>query len=164
MKQIIIDIAKKEKNLYKLHAISQSWVADLTFLNDENTFLQDLINLHFIDLCNYEFLQITRKLNAKIDKAIKKNNLLLFQIQTHEKQLATLFESDHFRGEANFRAAHKKLAKSFDQHILTNKVLKTRVFTIIKDIMKRAKQKKLLSLIDIPRVDNSKELDSSLGP
>ena len=157
MKQVIIDKAKKEKNLYKLHSISQSWAADLTFCNDENAFLQDLINLHFIDLCNYELLPVTRKLNVKIAMAIKKNNLLLFQIQTHEKQLATLFESDHFGGEVDFRSAHKKLAKSFDQRVQSNRALKNRVFAIIKDIMKQQKQKRLLSFTDFSKEDNSKE-------
>lgn len=156
MKQIVIDIAKREKNLYKLHSISQNWVTDLTFLNDENTFLQDLINLHFIDLCNYEMLPITRKLSAKIAAAIKKNNLLLIQIQTHEKQLATLFESDHFKGETDFRVAQKMLANSFDQHVQSNRVLKNRVFGIIKDIMKQQKQKRLISSIGVPKEDKPK--------
>lgn len=157
MKQVVIDITKKEKNLYKLHTITQRWVADLTFLNDENSFLQDLINLHFIDLCNYEMLPATRKLNARIASRIKKNNLLLFQLQTHEKQLATLFESEHFKGEVDFRNSHKSLAKSFDQHVESNKLLKNRVFTVIKDIMKQQKQKRLLSPISSPKADNSKE-------
>lgn len=157
MKQVVIDIAVKEKNLYKLHTISQRWVADLTFLNDENIFLQDLINLHFIDLCNYEMLFTTRKINARISKSIKKNNLLLFQLQTHEKQLATLFESQHFKGEADFRNAHKMLAKSFDQHVECNKLLKNRVFTIIKDIMKQQKRKRLLSPIGSQKADNPME-------
>lgn len=157
MKQVVIDITKKEKNLYKLHTITQRWVADLTFLNDENYFLQDLINLHFIDLCNYEMLPATRKLNARIASSIKKNNLLLFQLQTHEKQLATLFESEHFKGEVDFRNAHKMLAKSFDLHVESNKLLKNRVFNVIKDIMKQQKRKRLLSPIGSPKADNPKE-------
>lgn len=157
MKQIVIDTAKKEKNLFKLHTISQRWVADLTFLNDENSFLQDLINLHFLDLCNYEMLPITRKLSARVAAAIKKNNLLIIQIQTHEKQLATLFESDHFKGESDFRVAQKKLANSFDQHVQSNKLLKNRVFAIIKDIMKQQKRKRLLTSIEPPIKDNPKE-------
>lgn len=155
MKHIIVDFAKKEKNLYKLHRISQRWIADLTFLNDENAFLQDLINLHFIDLCNYDLLPTTRKFSARIAKASKKNNLLLMQLQTHEKQLATLFESEHFKGESNFRKSHKKLAKSFDQHVQSNKIVKNRVFSIIKQIMKHQKQKKLLTPIDYPKEDKT---------
>lgn len=157
MKQIVIDTAKREKNLYKLHAISQRWIADLTFLNDENNFLQDLINLHFIDLCNLDMLPITRKLSARVASAIRKNNLLIIQIQTHEKQLATLFESDHFRGESDFRAAQKKLANGYDQHVQSNRLLKNRIFTIIKDIMRQQKQKKLLSPTEPPIKNNPKE-------
>ena len=154
MKHIVVDIAKKEKNLYKLHRISQRWIADLTFLNDENAFLQDLINLHFIDLCNYDLLPITRKLGVRISMAIKKNNLLLFQLQTHEKQLATLFESAHFKGETDFRKAHKMLAKKFDQRFQSNKVVKNRVFSVIKKIMKQQKQKKLLYATGFLEEDN----------
>lgn len=154
MKQIVVDVVKKEKNLFKLHAILRSWTAELTFLNDENTFLQDLLNLHFIDLCNYELLPTTRKFSARIAKAIRKNNLLLFEIQTQEKQLATLFESEHFRGEAGFRKVQKMLANSFDQHIESNKIVKNRVFGIIKQIMKQQKLKKLISPTDYPKVDN----------
>jgi len=157
MKSVIVDISKKNKNLYKLHSIAQNWITDLEFINDEELFLQDLISTFFVDLCSVEYFPDTRRLNKKLEDSRKKGNLLVFEIRTHIKQLATLLESNHLDGEPEFRKAQKKLANKFDQFVQSTKLLKNRVFTIIKKIMKQHKQKLLLSHTnsqeeDIPKV------------
>lgn len=154
MKPVVVGYSKKKKNLYKLHHISQKWIAELEFMFDEQRFLQDLLSTFFIDLCSVELFPDTKKLDRKIIESRKIGNLLLLEIRTHDKQLATLLESIHFDGECTFRTEQKKLANKFDQFVQSNKLLKTRVFTIIKHIMKQHKQKLLLSHVNSQEEDN----------
>ncbi len=157
MKPFVINLSKKRKNLSKLHRISQKWHAELDFIRDEQHFLEDLISTFFIDLCSVEFFPDTRKLNLKLDESIKKGNLLTLELQTHEKFLVTLLESVHLEGEQNYRKLHKKLANRIDQFVQSNKLLKSRIFSIIKNIMKQHKQKLLLAHT------NSQEVDKPTG-
>ena len=145
MKYIVIDIDKKRENLFKLHSITQKYISELEFSHDELRFLQELLSTFFIDLCRIEMLPQTRVLNNQITNLNKKCNLLILELQTHEKQLATLLESDHLKGERDFRQAHGKLTEEFEILIKNSKNLKTEIFTIIKRIIKQQKQKKLLS-------------------
>ena len=157
MKPVVISLSKKKKNLSKLHRISQKWSAELDFIHDEQRFLQDLISTFFIDLCSVEFFPDARKLNQKLDECIKKGNLLTLELQTHEKHLVTLLESIHLEGEHNYRKIQKKLANRIDQFVQSNKFIKSRIFFIIKNIMKQHKQKLLLAHT------NSQEEDKPTG-
>lgn len=145
MKPLVVSMSKKHKNLFKLHKISQNWIADLDFISDEERFLQDLISTFFVDLCSVDYFPDTRKINLKLEESKMKGNLLALEIRTHIKHLETLLESSHFEGEQKFRKEQKKLANKFDQYVQSNKLLKSRVFGIIKNIMKQHKQKLLLS-------------------
>ncbi len=153
MKPVVISLSKKKKNLAKLHHISQKWSVELDFIYDEQRFLQDLISTFFIDLCSVEFFPDTRKLNQKLNESIKKGNLLTLELQTHEKYLVTLLESAHLEGEQNYRKLQKKLANRIDQFVQSNKLLKSRIFSIIKNIMKQHKQKLLLAHTNPQEVD-----------
>jgi len=156
MKSVVVNLAKKKKNLYKLYTISQKWIAELEFIRDEHHFLQDLISTFFVDLCSVDYFPETRRLSKKLEESNKKANLFLLELRTHSKQLSTLIESSHLNGEEDFRKRQKKLANKFDQYVLGSKLLKSRVFAIIKNIMKQHKQKLLLSHA------NSQEVDSSM--
>ncbi len=155
MKHIVIDINKKRENLFKLHSITQKFISELEFLHDEQRFLQDLLSSFFIDLCRTEILPRTRILNKEIDKSNKECNLLIFELQTHEKQLATLLESKHLKGEEYFRKAHSELSNQVEMFIRASRNLKTTIFTITKKIIKQRKQKKLLPGTNAPKVKNS---------
>ncbi len=157
MKRIVVDMAKKKENLFTLHTITQKCIADLEFILDEQRFLQDLLSTFFIDLCKVELLPDTRVLNQSLAESSKKCNLLILELQTHEKHLATLLESIHMKGEISYRESHKELITNFDQFVINNKSIKIRIFTIIKNIMKQHKQKLLLSHANSQEVNNSKE-------
>lgn len=145
MKRVVINLSKKRNNLFKLHSIMQKFFSELEFLQDEQRFIQDLLTTFFVDLCCVEMLANTRVLNIRISNLNTECNLLILELQTHEKLLATLLESEHLKGENNFREEHKKMTDKFDQFIQKNRILKNQVFAIIKEIMKMHKQKKLLS-------------------
>ncbi len=143
MVPLIINTDKKTKNLFKLHRISKLWISDITFYFDEYRFYQDLIAMFFIDLLDETYFVKVREAEAKLTVASKKANLLLFEILTHEKQLATLLESEHLKGEKEFRMKHRALAKQFEQLLQDNKALKQLFFKLIKKPLKRHKQKLL---------------------
>jgi hypothetical protein len=157
MKPVVVNLSKKQKNLYKLHHISQKWITELEFIHDEQHFLQDLISTFFVDLCSVELFPDTRKLNQKLEESIKKGNMFILEIQTHDKHLITLLESTHLNGEADFRKAQRKLANRVEQFVQSNKLLKSRVFAIIKNIMKQHKQKRLIPHANSPKVDTPME-------
>jgi hypothetical protein len=145
MRRIIVNTDGKAKNLFKLHRISQMWISELEFFFDEQHFYQDLIELYLLDLLKGESLDELAAIEKKLKKAVNKGNLLLLEVRTHEKQLATLFESEHLKGEKEFRNLHKKLANKFDQFVDSNKRLKKVIFDVIKKVMQKHKQKLLMA-------------------
>ncbi len=145
MEHFVITTDRKMKNLYKLHQISRTWISEMSFIHDEQHFYQDLVLTYFIDLLKNDVLTEVLEIERRLDKAIQRGNLLMLDIRTHEKQLATLLESEHLKGEKEFRKKHKELADKFERCTQTNKTLKQMLFKLIKNILHEHKQKLLLS-------------------
>jgi len=145
MKPLKDDSVKKKNNLNKLYAISKKWISELEFILIEHHFIKELILSHFVDICQENLTSEANAQYKELEDLTKKINLLKFEIHSHEKKISVLFENDSLNNEILIRESHKLLVLKFEQINERNKLIKSLVFEMIKDIMKHYKQKKLLA-------------------
>jgi len=136
---------KIEKKLFKLHEQNITWLNELDFVHDEHIFLEHLLSSYFLDLSSKELFEPTKKLIQKLNDVEKMGNELEDEIQTHNKQVATLLESLQLSGKKDVVNGHRIILKDFETFHLNYKYVKKKIYRMIKEIMKEHKQKLLIS-------------------
>lgn len=139
---------KKEnlkKKLFKLHEKNVIWLNELEFVHDEHIFLEHLLSAHFLDLSSEKLFEPTKKLIQKLNDVEKMGNKLEDEIQTHNKQVATLLESLQLSGKKDVVNGHRNILKDFETFHLNFKYVKKKIYRMVKEIMKEHKQKLLIS-------------------
>jgi len=130
----------------ELHKASQNWILELEFIKVEHLFFEDLLKSFALQLVD----TIENKDNLNIPDAIKKskkrNNALLKAIKNHDMNLKLLVEEKHLsKVETFYKNDHKKLMGELNEYLKTYKNLKTQMFTIMKEVLKKDKQKLLMA-------------------
>ena len=130
----------------ELHKSSQAWLLELEFIKDEHLFFEDLmtsLTLQLIDSIGFEEdIEIIDALNM----SQKQNNSLIKDIKKHDKDLKLMVDGiDQPKEEREYKNAHRKLMTKVDEYLKEYKSLKTQLFTILKKVFKKEKQKRLMT-------------------
>ena len=129
-----------------LHITSHQWILELEFIKDEHLFFEDLVKsftLQLIDSKSYEeHSEIIKAINA----SEKHNDLLLKAIKGHDKNLKSMVEGKlKPNEELAYKMEHKKFMEELNAYLKAYKSLKMRLFTLMKGVFKKEKQKRLLA-------------------
>jgi len=137
----------KENNLFKLHERSVIWISELEFMKDEQVFLEHLLSMHFLDLSTERLYDTTSKLIRKLKDIESVGLELTNKVQHHHDQIALALERSEFSMENQLKKDHKALKKDIEIYTLKFRVVKKKIFGIVKDIMQHHKQKLLINKI-----------------
>jgi len=140
-----LDKEKNQKKLFKFHKQTVEWLNELDFIQDEQIFLEHLLSSHFLDLSKPKLYEPTRKVIKKLTDVEITGDELLDTIQIYNKHIATLIESLQLRDKKELKQEHKRIEKDFEIYILNFKYVKKKIFSMIKEIMKKDKQKLLIN-------------------
>lgn len=125
-----------------INQVYKDWISELDFLYNEELFLEELLDAHFIELCNFDLYnrskEIVNSLKMKHEKLVE----LRYAIFTQQKYLYTLIESQNLKGEDNFKEKHKELLTEVSNYLVSVKHTKSDTFNLVKEILKRIKQNK----------------------
>ena len=124
---------------------TKKWASEIEFLKIEQNFLKELIADHVIILCETNNFQKAKLLLSGIEHEIKLGNELLININDHNMNLSLLIENIYLKREDNFRNNHDSLKSEVINYIDNFKYLKEQVFELVLFIMKKEKQKKMLT-------------------
>ncbi|MBC8757044.1 hypothetical protein H2O64_20395 [Kordia sp. YSTF-M3] len=128
-----------------IHKASLAWLSELNFVKDEHLFFEDLIKTYTIELLEFKDFSSDKEMVDAINRSEKQNNILIDAVIAHEKKLKVLVDDiDQPEEEKEYKEVHKKLAIEIDQFLEEYKMLKTQLFTIIKEIKKEIKYRTLL--------------------
>ncbi len=134
-----------ENSIGRLHAKAQKWISEIEFIKVEQNFLKELLSEHIIGLCEtHHFNQAKMFLNG-IEHEAKLGNKLIESIKENKINLALLLENIQLKNETKFRNNHKLLKVEVKNYIENFKYIKEQVFELVLLIMKKEKEKKLLS-------------------
>ncbi|HZJ20229.1 MAG TPA: hypothetical protein VFD35_07750 [Pricia sp.] len=126
----------------EMHEQSKKWFSELSFIKDEQQFLNNLIQSFAIKpVDKTEFAQI-----SDFKKGIAENqqrlNTLFKQVQKHMNQLEILTDDvNQLEMEKAYHKTHKKLSQRMDKYLLDYRAVKQRGFAKLASILKTGKRK-----------------------
>ncbi|MDO9261809.1 MAG: hypothetical protein Q7U08_07710 [Flavobacteriaceae bacterium] len=121
----------------------KEWLSELDFIFDEESIIEELINSHFIELCNFELYNQSKEVVEQLKLNKHKLNHLKTDIYIQQKYLSTLIESNNVIGEKEFYVKHKVISQKKIAYYQSVKDLKSNAYDLIKEILRKNKQKKI---------------------
>ncbi|MBS3992399.1 MAG: hypothetical protein KGZ87_01615 [Bacteroidetes bacterium] len=126
-----------------LFEIYRDWISEIDFYQNEIDFLEELLSQHLIAIKKPAYNNISDQLIQNITQI----KALLIHIKsiiyTQNKLLSVIIENNS-RGEDTFEKNHLLLMADFKNLINKVKEIKLSVYTILKDVLKKNKQKRLI--------------------
>ncbi len=128
-----------------MHAMSLQWLSELEFITDEHQFFNDLITSYTHELIDSKYFSRNRDLIDKLSKLLKNNELLISDIRAHENNLKIMVDGiDQLDEEKAYKKHHRELDQQLNDHLKKYKAVKSKLFQLIKQILKKKKQRKQL--------------------
>jgi len=130
----------------EMHKASLGWLRELEFIKDEHLFFEDMITSFSLQLIQNKGFEQNVEIIDVINASQKRNNSLIKIIKKHDKNLRLLVDGvDQIKEETIYKQEHRNLIEVINEHLKEYKSLKTQLFAIIKGVIKKEKQKKLMA-------------------
>lgn len=128
-----------------MHNNSRKWLSELNFAKDEQLFFDDLIKSYTIQLIDSKRFNESKKIVDKLADLQKETDTLIKTLKNHEKGLKVMVDGiNELEKENAYKDKHEKLIIVVSNFLKKYRTLKTKLFALIKDIIKDGKQKRLL--------------------
>ena len=130
----------------ELHKASQNWLVELEFIKDEQLFFEDLLTSYTLKLIDtIGFIDDIKIIDA-LKLSQKRNDTIIKTVKKHDKNLKILLDGvDQPEEEKLYKKEHRNLMNLINEHLKDYKILKTQLFTTLKKVFKKEKQKRLTS-------------------
>lgn len=123
----------------------KEWISELDFILDEISIFEELVNSHFIELCSFDLYNKSKKLIHQLEfNEIDVNNLKS-EIYTQQKYLSLFLESNNINRKDEFILKYYEINETKYSYMNNFKDLKKDTYSLIKEILIRNKQKKLIN-------------------
>jgi len=128
----------------ELHKASQGWLLELEFIKDEHLFFEDLITSFTRQLVGAKGFTENQKIVDALKISRKWNDSLIKIVRKHDKNLKLLLGGkDQHEEDLAYKKEHKNIINELNAYLKDYKTLKTQLFTTVKDVLKKDKQKRL---------------------
>ena len=132
-------------NATEMHQASKKWHSELSFISDEQLFLNDLVKTYTLQLLDKEEFGNSKEIIDILNKSEKRNSDLLNIVKTHTNDLEILVDNiKQPKEEIGYKKEHKELIKVISEFFIEYKNLKTQLFQIFKGILKDEKQMRFI--------------------
>ncbi|WP_276391561.1 hypothetical protein [Eudoraea chungangensis] len=133
-------------NPEEMHETTLEWLSELSFIKDEQCFLNYLIKHYSPQLMDKKFFKQTKDFVEAITEEEGKIEAIITRIQKHQNGLEIMMdEKDELDLERHYRNEHHELLRETSNYFKRYKDLKTRLFAFIAEILKKEKSKRLLN-------------------
>ena len=128
-----------------MHKNSIEWLSDLEFMKDEQLFFDDLVKSYTLPLIDSQYFKESKAIIDTLSKLQKKTSLLINYVKNHKNDLKIMVDGiDQPKEEAEYKNEHRRLIVENNDLVKEYRVLKTTLFSLIKNIKKEEKQKRLI--------------------
>ncbi len=136
----------ESKSPDELHVESLNWISELKFIKDEQRFLNELLKSFTLQLLENQEFSKNREIINNLTKIRKGGEQLLKKLINHENELLILVDGiDQIKEEKHYRFLHSTYLLEVTNYFNDYKSLKKEIFSVIKQILKQEKQKRLLN-------------------
>jgi hypothetical protein len=128
-----------------MHNASKKWLSELEFAKDEQLFFDDLVKSYTLQLIDSKHFNESKKVVNELGKLQKKTDRLIETVKEHERGLEIMVDGiDQIELENAYKDEHGKLIITMADFLESYKTLKTKLFVLVKSVLKSNKQKRLL--------------------
>jgi len=135
---------KNKKKLLKFRKEVLQWTNELEFVEDERIFLEHLLGSHFLALSTPKLYEPTKELIKELKNVENRRDELLVTIKIHKKRIVILIENIGLLEKLEIKNEHNKIKIEFENYMRDFKKAKKDIFDMIKEIMRKDKQKFLI--------------------
>ncbi|MDF0709178.1 hypothetical protein [Flagellimonas okinawensis] len=130
----------------ELHEESKKWFSELKFAKDEQRFLDNMVKDYTLDIIDSDMFKTVQPVVESLNKSEKDLIELFKKVQLHENQLQIMVdEVNQEKMEAAYLDTHNDLAMEVEDYFIKYRDAKTKMFDIVSNVIKRKKQKRLLT-------------------
>jgi len=129
-----------------MHTDSLHWLSQLRFIRDEHYFFENLISSFSDELEEMDIFSSDKEIIDTITRSYRRTEQLIKVVMEHGKGLQIMVDGiNQIEDEKKYKLTHRNLTVEIDSFLKEYRLLKTQLFSIIKDIKK---EEKLESLLD----------------
>lgn len=133
-------------NSENMHRDSRKWLSELEFVKDEQLFFDDLIKSYTLQLIDSKHFAKSNEIVNELSVLQKNTDTLIKNVMKHEKDLEIMVDGiNEVQKENAYKDLHTKLIITINNFFNKYRIFKTQLFSLIKDIIKEGKQKRLLA-------------------
>jgi len=130
----------------EMHRATLLWLSEVKFMRDEQMFLNNLIKHYTVQLVDSKVFGKSKEIVSKLTDLEKEAISLMKKIQAHENKLEIMIDDiDQLELEKTYRDTHRGLTSTMDRYKEEYMQIKTRLFDLISNVLKKEKQKRLLN-------------------
>ena len=130
----------------EMHQAALEWLSELNFARDEQRFLDDLVKSFTLQLTDSKVFSRSQKIIAEIVNSEHQLLSLMKQVQAHENLLEIMIDDvDQPDLEKAYKDEHRHLIEQVGTYLSDYRKQKKRLFNLMTEVMKRDKQKRLLT-------------------
>lgn len=128
-----------------MHYASKQWLSELEFCKEEQMFFEDLIRSYTLQILDNNHFQESKIVVEDLSKNVKETETLLKAIKIHEEKLSIMVDGiNQIEEEKAYKKEHRNLTELTFEFKKRYQNLKTKLFDIIKTVIKESKQKRYI--------------------
>lgn len=132
-------------NAEDMHRQVHDWISELEFVKDEHHFFEDLVKTYTLQIIDTKKFSEYKEIIDSIKHSERRNNVLIDAIKVHSNELKIMIDGvNQPKEEGNYKKEHRNLIVLVGEFLKDYQSLKFRLFTAIKNILKKDKQQRLL--------------------
>lgn len=129
----------------EMHFESKKWLSELEFCKEEQWFFEDLIRSYTLQILDNNHFEESKRLIDKLTKIVEQTQTLINAVKSHEKELSIMVDGiDQIKEETAYKKEHRNLTELVEEFRKRYRTIKTKLFNLIKMVMKEGKQNRLL--------------------
>lgn len=132
-------------NADEMHKHTKDWLSELEFVKDEHLFFKDLVKTYTLQLIETKKFAENKEIIDAINRSEKRNNLLMEDVRAHNNGLEIMVDGvDQPKEEESYKKEHRNLIISVSEYLKGYRSLKSQLFSLFEDIIKKEKTRRLL--------------------
>lgn len=132
-------------NADDMHDASKRWLSELYFFKDEQLFFEELITTYTLQLIDKSHYAQSKSIVDRLTKIVDETKVLTEAVEAHERSLSVMVDNvDQIDIEKKYKEEHRNLTELISEFKKRYQAIKSELFHLLKEVMKHAKQNKLL--------------------
>lgn len=128
-----------------MHKGSVKWLSELKFAKDEQLFFDDLVKSYTLQLIDSKHFEESKKIVNQLSALQKGTDVLINTIINHEKGLKVMVDGiNQLKEENMYKDEHGELIIEVSGFMNNYREVKSKLFALVKHVIKEGKQKRLL--------------------